>query len=247
MDYEIDVNHFFSNLGYHVEKIPESSVESPDFLVYDDSVSYLVELKTKFPSMEQIAERKSTLETGEIHSIQESITYQNRLHGIIKKAVGQLDEHKDKIPFRLIWLLSTDYLAEPRMLQFKSTIYGIACVVDVSQERPGDCYFFYNSDFYRYRSKLDSAIISTDMTNPVLLLNPLSARYENLKSSSLIKHFDNALIDPYNLDLQGKAFLVDSDVDRGNEEAVLQYLREKYKSENFVKLSMNYLSGTMRI
>jgi hypothetical protein len=247
MDYEVGVERFFTNLGYYVEKIPESSVESPDFLVYDDSVSYLVELKTKFPSPEQINERKSVLEAGQIHSIQESITYKNRLHGIIKKAVGQIDEHKDKIPFRIIWLLSTDYLAEARMLQFKSTIYGLAYVVDMSKERPGDCYFFYNSDFYRYRSKLDSAIISTDMTNPILLLNPLSAHYENLKGTSLIKHFDSALIDPYDFDLQGKAFLVEGDVDRSNKEAVLQYLREKYKSENFVELSMNYLSGTMRI
>jgi hypothetical protein len=247
MDYEVGVKHFFSSLGYHIEKIPESSEESPDFFVYDDTASYVIELKTKLPSPEQIAKRKAVLEAGEIHSTQESITYKNRLHGIIKKATSQLGKHKDKASFRLIWLLSTGHLAEPLAFQFISTLYGLTNVIDITHGRAGDCYFFYNSDFYRYKDKIDSAIISTEDTNPTLLLNPLSVRYKSLKNSSLIKHFADAVVDPFELDSQGRAFLVESDVDRSDNKAILNYLSTKYKSDNFIELPMNYFSGTLKI
>jgi hypothetical protein len=244
MDYEPIVKRFFEKLGYQVEKIPETDEGSPDFWISDDTSSYVLELKTKFPSSEEIKKRKHQLYSGEIHNIHELVIGKNTLSGIIKKAKDQLKSFKEENVLRIVWLLATGHLAEPRMLQFEATLYGLAPIV--SSERTGDCYFFYNSDFYRFREILDGAIVSTE-SEAKLLLNPLSPRYAQLKSSTLPKHLGKTVVDPIELESLGKAFLVDDEVDRGDKEAVLRYLRKKYGLEDLMNLTMTYLSGTIVI
>jgi hypothetical protein len=244
MNYEPVVKRFFENLGYHVEKITESEEESPDFFISDDSSSYVLELKTKFPSKEELEERRQMLDSGEIHNIQETIINKNRLSGVIRKAGDQLSRFDNENIFRIVWLLATGHLAEPRMLQFEATLYGTTAVV--SSNGAGDSYFFYNSDFYRYREAIDGAIVSTEK-QAKLLLNPLSPRYVRLKASSLPKHMGTAIVDPVDMEKQGKVFIVDSDVDRTDKDAILNYLRSKYGIPDIVNLAMVYLSGTLEI
>jgi hypothetical protein len=245
LDYEPIVKRWFLGRGYQITKIPETNEGSPDFLIVDDTSTYLLELKTKFPSDEEIGERKKLLSIGEIHNIDELITRKNGLSKIIRKAKNQLGKYKkggDKI-LRLVWLLSTGHLAEPRLYQFETTLYGLAYLQ--SAERYGGCYFFYDSDFFRYREVLDEAIVSTQSEGK-LLINSLSPRYSQMKNSSLLKHFREAsVVDPINLEKEGRAFLVDSDVDRADEEGVLQYLKGKYNSDKIVIDTMHYLSGTI--
>jgi hypothetical protein len=243
MNYESFVKPFFEGLGYQVEKIAESDIETPDFSIFDDISSYVLELKTKFPTEAEIVERMQLLEVGKIHQLHETIISKNRLSGIIKKAKDQLESHNKK-DLCIVWLLATGHLAEPRMLQFEATLYGLSPLV--SAKRTGDCFFFYNSDFFRYRGVLDAAIVSTE-SEAKLLLNPLSPRYKQMKNSSLPKHLGEAVIDPVELEKNGKAFYMDSDVDRGDKEAVLAYLRDKYKSDDIASLTMTYLSGTIAI
>jgi hypothetical protein len=244
MNYEPVVKSFFESLGYQVEKITESEEESPDFLISDDSSSYVLDLKTKFPSSEEVEERRRILDSGEIHNIQETVINKNRLSGIIRKAGEQLSRFDNENLFRIVWLLATGHLAEPRMLQFEATLYGTTAVV--SSIGAGDSYFFYNSDFYRYRELIDGAIVSTEK-RAKLLLNPLSPRYARLKASSLPKHLGTVIVDPVELESQGKVFIVDSDVDRTDKDAVLSYLRSKYGIPDLVNLTMVYLSGTLDV
>lgn len=242
MNYEQQVKNFFESLGYKVEKIKEDNQESPDFIIYDDESTYVLELKTKFPANVEIEKRKRILDSGKIFNISESVEGKNRLSGIIKKAERQLKKFSDTNLLRIVWLLSTGHLAEPRLLQFQATLYGLATVV--SSKGSGDCYFFYNSEFFRFREFIDGAIVSTEK-ELLLLINPLSPRYLQLKNSSLPKHLGNAVVDPFELECQGLAFLVDSDVDRNDREVILNYLRRKYGLEDLINLTMNYLSGTI--
>jgi len=246
MDYEPLVKRFFIDLGYHVEKIPETDEKTPDFLIFDDTSSFLLELKTKLPSEAENEERRKLLDAGKIHSIHEEIVRKNRLSGIITKAKNQLESYKEKDVLRIIWLLTTGHRAELRKLQFESTLYGLDCVGDVTNDRILDCYFFHNSDFFRYREILDGAIVATE-SEAILFLNPLSPRYVQIKSSSLPKHLGGYVVDPIEREKNGEAFFIDSDVNRGDEESVLRYLRDKYKSDNMVKLATTYLSETKSI
>ena len=242
MDYEPVVKRFFEDLGYQVHKIPEDDAESPDFFISDSLSSYVLELKTKFPSIEEVEKRRRILDSGEIHNIHELVIGKNTLSGIIKKAGDQLSRYNDENVLRIVWLLATGHVAEPRMLQFEATLYGSAPIV--SSQGTGDSYFFYNSDFYRFRETIDGAIVSTE-SDPKLLLNPLSPRYAQLKTSSLTQHLGKRVVDPIEIESRGKAFIVDSDVDRTDKEAVLSYLRKKYELEDMMNLTMTYLSGTI--
>jgi hypothetical protein len=242
MDYEPVVKRFFEGLGYQVDKIPEDDAESPDFFISDNLSSYVLELKTKFPSSEEVEKRRRILDSGEIHNIHELVIGKNTLSGIIKKAGNQLERYADEKVLRIVWLLATGHLAEPRMLQFEATLYGLTDIV--SSQGASDCYFFFNSDFYRFRDIIDGAIVSTE-SDARLLLNPLSPRYAQLKVSSLPRHLGDAVVDPLELESRGKAFIVDSNVDRTDKETVLIYLRKKYGLDDMMDLTMNYLSGTI--
>jgi len=247
MNNELIVQHFFENLGYHVEKIPEGKLKSPDFLITDNDSSFIVELKTKFPRLEDRRNRDQVLGSGDIYKIHEDISRRNTLSGIIKKAGLQLSQIDKKQFLRVVWLQATDYMAELRMAQFEATLYGLTRIIfDEKEPQVKDCYFFHNSEFYRYRHTIDGAIVSTE-TQAKLLLNPLSPRYLGIEESSLRKHFGNAVVNPINLESEGKAFIVESDIDRLDCESVLSYLCTKYKIDNAMNLPTNYLSGTMTI
>jgi len=242
MDYELHTKRFFENLGYQAEKITEGNEKSPDFLIFDNESRYVVELKTKFASTEEIQNRHLILSSGKIHEIHETVNRKNLLSGIITKANKQLEKFNAENVFKIAFLLATGHLAELRILQYEATLYGSTCMI--SSKGSSDCYFFYNSDFFRYRNSLDGAIVSTE-TEANLLLNPLSPRYNQFKNSSLSQLLGDAVIDPIQLERSGKAFLVDSDLDRNNKEQVLKYLREKYRIDDLMDLPMTYLSGTL--
>ena len=244
MDYEPHVKKYFEHLGYAVERIDEGAEETPDFFIYDDSMSFVAELKTKFPSDTEISQRRRILDSGNIHNIQEQIVRKNTLSGITRHAVEQLKKYGPQDLIRIAFLLTTGHLAEPRFHQFVATLYGSTTIVEPSKSSARECFFFYNSDFYRHRNILDGAIVSTESMH-ALLLNPHSPRAARLKQSTLCDRFDGGVIDPIKIESQGKAYIVDGDVDRGDEEAVIAYLKEKYHTELLTKIDMNFLSGTM--
>ena len=248
MDFEPSVKYFFETLGYEVKKIDECDEESPDFVVSDENSTYLVELKTKFAADERVEERDKTLLEGKIHGIHESIIRKNRVSGIIKKAQSQLNAHVlSDDSFRIVWLLSSGHLSEPSMHQFEATLYGTTTVCDFSDEgKCMDCFFFYNSDFHRYKDELDAAIVSTE-TSAKLLLNPFSPRFEAMKHCSLSQHLGTAVVDPIQMAEDNHAYIVEGDVDRNDKNAVLQYLRDKYKAEKLMNITMGYMSGTIAI
>jgi hypothetical protein len=247
MDYESQVQEFLRRHGYYVEKIPCEKDKSPDFLIRDATYTYGLELKTKFPSDSQVEERDRQLETTGVHVVREPAVRKNTLSGIITDAATQLAQYpllKDSL--RLVWLLSTGHLADARIHQFETTLFGSTQIIDITNKWSGTCYFFSNSDFFRCRDVLDAAIVSIEL-EPKLLLNPLSPRYEQIKGSSLAKLLAKDLIDPIELEKLGQAFVVEGEVDRNNEEEVLLYLKTKYKSQRLEKMEMMSLSGTLRV
>lgn len=246
IDYETKVKDWFLRHGYEINKIPETNEESPDFFITDNTSAYLLELKTKFPSEEEVAERETVLSSGEIYNIDEIITRKKSLSKIIWKAKNQLKNHEaEEDILKLVWLLAAGHLAEPRLNQFEATLYGSIHLFSI--ERYGKCYFFHNSDFFKYREVLDGAIISTESKGQ-LLLNPLSPRYNKMKGSSIIKHFKKgSIVDPIEIENQGQAFLVDSGINRADEHAVLEYLKQKYKTEKIAVADIHYLSGALDV
>jgi len=245
MDFEPNVKKYFEKLGFTTEKILESDEKTPDFFVYDEDISFLVELKTKFPSDTQIGERRRLLERGLFHNFNEKVIRKNKISGIVRQASKQLRNYGKNDIFRLVFLHSVGHLEETRYHQFKAALYGSTTILDRESMLSRPCLFFYDSDFYRHRAVLDAGIIFAGNMQS-LLLNPYSSKYNEVEQSSLVKKFVGNIINPVELEQQGKIYLVDGEVDRGDEDLVLNFLRHKYNSQNLIKVDMSYLSGTVQ-
>ncbi len=148
---------------------------------------------------------------------------------------------------RLVWLHAEGHNSSGQMGLFEATLYGSTSIVDFSEKMSlGTCFYFQNSDFYRYRKNLDGAIVSAG-TEVKILLNTYSPRYERLRDSLLVSRFKDGVCDPVKIESEGRGYIMDGDVDRSNKEAVLEYLRQKYHQEKLKDMTMNNLSVHMAI
>jgi hypothetical protein len=223
-------------LGVTVHDIPTSRKEESDFLAIFEENKVLIEEKTKFEDTQRLKERQDVLENGEIHVSDMPIIRDNRLSGLVKKAASQLNSSSEqKHDFRLIWFTSTGRDAEAKSLQFVATLYGTTNIVEMNNLQYSKiCYFFRNSDFYRYSQIIDGAIVAyliseTDVSVK-LCLNPLSPRYNALQSSSVVLKFGSAIEDPVDMEKRGVAFILDGDIDRNDESALFSFLQKKYNT-----------------
>ena len=241
---------FIEDIGLRISDIPRvPDVKTPDFLIQDDKATYVLELKSKFPNPSKQAERNKSFERGALHEATEPIVPQNRLSGIIGHAKKQLDVHvNDEQVFRLLWLYCGSHLAEAHFEQFHSSLYGSTSLVDWAENgKSGTVYYFYNSDYFRFKDSIDGAFISTSKKMQ-FCLNTYSPRYESLKRSELIKKLPGGIIDPFEEEKEGNGFIVDTDVNRNDRATVTDFIIKKYGLSNMTKImDMNYYSGTVQV
>lgn len=233
--------------GLSVTKIPEQQEKTPDFLATAGDSSYLIELKTKSPNPDVLERRDAALGAGELFEEHISMVPRNRFSGVIRSATDQLDAYEADDAIQLIWLHSEGHSANAQMDQFEITLYGSTTLVDWAEKgTAGDCYFFTNSDFFRYRDILDGAILSTP-EKAKICLNPLSDNYERFKESFLCVTLNEGICDPYAREAEGVAYVVDGDVDRNDKNSVLAFLREKYGQEKLMDMTMGHFSATVAV
>ena len=234
-------------LGIGVQPIQTSSKERADFLATIANTVTLIEEKKKTEHPNADASRTATLAAGRIHSSQILITHKNRLSGIIRKAADQLASTATTIThdFRLIWLTATGSNSLGKQQQFMATVYGTTRIVELGNSKYRTCYFFRNSDFFRFRENLDGAVAArTDgkELSATLCLNPLSPRYLGFKASPFMKAFASAVCDPVEDERAGLAFIVDGAIDRNNENSVLEFLQRKYSTKPLMNMDTGYSS-----
>ncbi len=237
--------------GFEVTALPTRSIEQSDFLVLADNLRFLVEEKTKQDNPEKVSLRQKKLASGEVYVESHPIVPNNRLSGVITKAVSQLDSSSDsEHDFRLIWFTALGMNAEIKFNQFVATLYGTTNIIEMHSSQLRPCYFFRNSEFFRHRETLDGAVVaaeSGDSFELKLCLNPLSARYERLRGSTLARTFALGVEDPLDTEKNKMSFVVDSDIDRRNEAELLSYLQQKYQTQPLMKMDMGHLSVSTSI
>ena len=244
-DYVIKV---LESLNCHVVKIPESQIDgqsSPDFSVNLLNDQYVIELKTKNMSKNAYDAIYADIDTHGVCTNSVILERENRYSKVISKAKNQLKSYRiDDFSFKIIWLHSIGAHSYNHMEQFKQALYGIKILVDFDYEDgTRECYFFEQSDFYRYRNIIDGAILTRD-GNLQFCLNPLSENFEKLKKSSLVTSLDNSnQLDPLQLAKIDKIYYADNDMPRGDNTASLDYLREKYGYSNLMIMPMESVSA----
>lgn len=229
---------FFKSFGFNTEKISESSKEkTPDFLVFDGDLKFLIELKQKTDSSNLIDVREVAYQQGSVFETMNVIERTNRNSNIIKSASKQLRAQKEAFGADccLVVFESKGFNSDVKRDQFESSLYGTTEIINIGDNYcpPKPCYFFNNSDFFNQKDILDAAFILGELTGK-LCLNPLSPNYELLKKSKLVQAFTNGVVDPIELEDQGRAYIVSAPINRKNKEEIITYLAEKYHLDRIV-------------
>lgn len=240
------------NLGIKVEDIPTSDLQNKkeaDFLVNFGDIRVLIEEKTKEDDPDYLSKRASELEQGQIHGVMVPIIRDETLSGIIRNASRQLRSSTDKPhDFRFIWFTATGENAQAKYEQFMATLYGKTNILEMNADGYRRCYYFRNSDFFRRAAIVDGAVVAHTDGRSIslkLCLNSLSPRYAALRQSEVITPFGTAVEDPNELEADGTAFILDTDLDRNQEEPLLAYLQAKYKTRPLMRFDMNFIGASM--
>lgn len=242
-DIESRARHILESWGFSVEKIPQSKQDgekTPDFLVSDATSVYIIEVKKREDDPAETVRRDKTLKDGKLYELYLPPVCRTR----VRYASIQLANNQEGNAFRLIWLIATGRSQEAKSRQLEAALYGTTRMFDLDEGVPRPCYFFRDSDFFRYRDVLDAAIISTH-TSVKLCMNTLSTRYDSFKQTRLYAHFESDISDPRVEEARGDAYIVDSDVDRKDENAVMADLRSKYRCPKLMSIDVGCISATV--
>ena len=237
--------------GASIESLPTSSEEECDWRATLGGCRLLIEEKLKLDNQLERATQDEAFRKNETYVRTIELKHNNRLSGIVRKASNQLSSTSGnkEHDLRILWVTAVGMNAEAKMVQFKATLYGSTNILTAN----GDllqCYFFRNSDFYRFQNILDGAIIGAshgNQTTNSLCLNPYSPNWANLRNSPFATKFPTGIIDPVEEERDGTAMIVDSDVDRNNPKEVIKFLEGKYKCGRIVNIDMKMASTSFEL
>lgn len=240
------------HLGIDVQIIETSNEERADFRATIEGAVTLIEEKTKLEDPGAEVAKKEALRAGKIHRTHIAIKPDNRLSGINRKASKQLASSATTFvhDFRLVWFTATGTDCLGKQQQFIATVYGKSGIVELDNSKYRACYFFRNSDFFRFRENLDGAVAAYSdgkELSATLCLNPLSLRYMEFKASPFVKAFGTAICDPVTDEKEGRAFIVDRDIDRNNQNSILEFLQQKYSTKPLMNMDMGYSSVSVQV
>jgi len=238
--------------GAKVTPIKTSEKKETDWLAEFGPYQLLIEEKIKFEDPEVKQDRVARLNKYEVHGTTQSLSHNNRISGIIGTAVRQLASTGSAIQHnhRIIWFTGLDFDAEAKHYQFISTLYGSTRVFELNKPKGKECYFFRNSDFFRYQNHIDGAVagfLVGDELTIKLCLNPYSPGWQTLRDSPFAANFKVGLIDPVAEESAGKAYIADTELPRSSTSAVIRYLEEKYGLDQVFNIDMSLASAVVSI
>ncbi|MEA2561261.1 MAG: hypothetical protein QOH06_2765 [Acidobacteriota bacterium] len=234
----------FEDRGFEVTLLEaKEDRKTPDLLVASSGQRFLIEVKAKSDDLAALLERRRKLARGEFVMHDASLAPMNTIASKARDGVCQLNDYpSEERDFSLLWLHAEGEEPQSQVEQFASTLYGKANVYSIMNSKfSHECYFFHDSVFYRWRATLDGAILST-FTTTKLCINTYSPRYTSFRASEIVRAFDQAVVDPIELERAGRAIVADCDVDRRKHVDVIRYLAVKYNEEYLQHFQMASLS-----
>lgn len=247
-DYIID---FFKVYDLKAEKIPESSEESPDFLIKLGYENILVELKTKIDSSDLIERREEAFEKGEAYARTTVIGRHNAISKRIRKASCQLKSQKNKLgaDYCFVFLLANGVYQSEQLGIFETSLYGDKDIIPMGDDFDKGvkkCYYYTNSDFFNNREILDGAFILSGNFGR-LCINSVSENYSNTIKSRFVETFRPGVLCPIEREGKGEAYVIDAPIDRSDENALNNYLCEKYNLNKVVPFNWPQVTVTSKV
>jgi hypothetical protein len=223
------VTGFLESLALRVVDIPRATVKTPDLLIEDGTPdATLIELKQKTHDQSELDAYLDRTYSSGIASRSRSTGHRNRLDGIVASGVQQLVAKDPSCSyFHALWFHCEGYDAGLHELQLRATAYGIQTLISTEHANMINCYYFWNSSFFRHRTQLDAVILSRG-EHAQMLLNEHSPRFEAIKQSKLAAALGAAVFYPQQYGLSDDVMICDHTGLRDSEDASLEYLRAKY-------------------
>lgn len=215
--------------GADAEALPtREGVRTADLKFSFEGDLFLVELKQR-EGVAEYSRELSELSSGDFaEMVPQPLDYRNNHSSVIRDGVRQLQQTVESgDEFRLLWLEAGDEDSELHGAQYEATLCGEKYLFCLGRDRLESCYFFTNSEFYTCRDGLDGAFLSSSGACK-LLINPYSPRYSRLRQAPFLRCLGSAVWDPVEMERQGRVMIVDADIDRRDESAVLDYICNKY-------------------
>lgn len=246
------VEDFLLSRGVPGNRIPRDKNRTPDYLIPLPKRNVLMELKIKSDDPADIAESDAVLESGGIASRSKPLRYMNNASGVISYGAKQMIEHDpDHQCHHVLWLHASGHDAYAHEEQLRFTLYGTQRLF--SSERPEliHCFFFHDSEFWRYRQTLAAAFVSKWSSRVdigiKLCLNPHYQRKEEFRDSELYNALRDGLLD-IEKEVDGiQLLLMDGNCDRKDTRSVLEYLRSKYGLDDLQTFDLGYQIAGMRV
>lgn len=244
-DLKLQIAATLEDFGFKVTLLKErEGVKTPDLLAMRDGERFLFEIKSKGNHEEELALQRGRAAAGEVGEWSEPWSPRNTISGVIRDGAKQLAAFpSDEYDYSLLWLHAEGIDPESQFQQFSHTLFGLTRVFSLrDQEFDHECYFFHESAFFRLRSVLDAAIISTPRSIR-LCINTYSPRVKHLRQSTLASALKGGICDPETLEEKGLAIIADCDADRRNSSEVIRFLQEKYRIELLQHMHMGRLTA----
>jgi hypothetical protein len=216
--------------GLKAQLIPEKSKDkTPDLRVMMPEGDIIVEVKSKKDDKQLRALLKSPKGTPLSYKV-------SSIETCIRKKRHQIRAfpHRDKANFALVWFITRKVhgITILTRLFTMGLLYGTELLeglkVDQKEFYQKECFFFRESIFFKYKD-LDGVVLHDDQSIK-LCLNPYSPRYSSFKHTILTDLFrvQFAVVDPVEMEAEGKCFFANCSVDRKDTNGIVRYLKSKY-------------------
>lgn len=231
-------------LGFQVDDVAEDPKQKrPDFCASKSGTTMFVEVKTRTEDAELRASMES-VGVGATESILVSLDKHNSLSSHVEKANAQLGAAASADDLRLLWFRADNGLfAQDAREQIGATLLGIRTVFAKRKgaRRVRPCLYAGYADFFRCQA-IDGAMLEVDGAL-TLIPNQFSPRQDALAYSPIYKAIAPAILDVRQSDRDDICYVIDSDVDRKDNDALLGFLRGKYPADEFLCFKP-YCAGT---
>lgn len=222
-------------LGFTVAAIDEEDdAKRPDLLATKEGTRMFVEVKARVEDSALRAGMESVA-TGSTEVVLASLDKRNSLSSDIKQANRQLAALAGPEDFRLLWFRAENGpFVHGARDQIGATLLGIRTVLveSTTGKHERACVYAGHSDFHRFRD-IDGTMI--EVGGPIILiLNQFSPRAAAFAVSPICKTISSSVFDVTKAPQNDPFYVVDGDVDRKSDEALLSFLRTKYPQDKFI-------------
>ena len=204
----------------------------------------LVEVKTRTEDF-ALRIKMESVGLGKTESVRTLLDKHNSLSSDVEKANEQLKRFAIVGDFRVLWFRADNGLfVQDAREQIGSTLLGIRMVFGkrCGQKTVLPCVYAGYADFFRF-TEIDGALIEVDGAL-TLLPNEFSPRKEPFYRSPLAQVIAPAIFDVQQGERDGLFYVIDSNMNRKNENEVLEFLRKKYPADEFLKFGV-HAAGTV--